>query len=164
MSTWTGSCANATALTIPQPPFLNAIHDSRACVVSSNLTTSATTQLSILSIDSDSGGSSTFQTCCGIDSAVASFSERNAGGTTCGFTYCNVTDQAAANGFMACLNATAKGVQGQCFLSAATSPSGDSTSQSNGAGRGMAGENRKLVAAMGVLTGLALGISGWTMA
>jgi hypothetical protein len=83
--------------------------------------------------------------------------------TTCGFAYCNVTDQAAANGFMACLNATAKGVRGECFLSSATLPSGDSKAQSHGSGCGKARVDRKLMVAMGVLTGLAFGISGWTV-
>lgn len=44
---------------------------------------------------------SVFQTCCGIDSGIGRFSEGR-----CGYAYCNVTDGAAGEGFMACLNAT----------------------------------------------------------
>jgi hypothetical protein len=161
---WDGSCANTTALTLAQPPFLNDTYNNRACVVSSNLTTSATTPISILSADSSTAGSSIFQTCCGIDSAIALFLQKSRDGTTCGFTYCNVTDEAAANGFMACLNATATGVKGECFLSTATSTSGASTSPKSGSGGGKIGVDRTTKVAMAMLTGLALGMGGLTLA
>ncbi|EPE27024.1 hypothetical protein GLAREA_02938 [Glarea lozoyensis ATCC 20868] len=158
MASWNGTCANTTALTIAQPPFLIDTYHGRACVVSSNLTTSPTTPISILSADSSSGGSSIFQTCCGIDSAVSSFVEKTRDGQNCGFTYCNVPDEAAAKGFMACLNATATGVRAECFLSTAMAPDEPSTAHHSGSsGRRI---DRLLMVSMGVLAILALGIGG----
>ena len=158
-----GVCTNTSALTLVQPPFLSSVFGSRACVVSTNLTTSASTPISILSSDSTTAGTSVFQTCCGIDSAVATFNETAKDGGGCGFAYCNVTSQAAADGFMACLNATATGVKGQCFLSTATAPTGGTTSKAASEG-GRLGVDKVSLIGMGMLAGLVTGVGGLTLA
>ncbi|KAG9238209.1 hypothetical protein BJ875DRAFT_70521 [Amylocarpus encephaloides] len=157
----TTTCTNASTLALIPPPLVT----HRTCVVSSNFSISSLSPLSILAANSSNPHSgiaspSIFQICCGEDTAVGNYTAESKDGGSCGFAYCNVTDGKAAEGFMACLNATADGVRSMCFVGpgegADASEGGSSTKMSAGETKA---EKMGMVG-MGLFLGIAVGVVG----
>ncbi|KAH6672508.1 hypothetical protein B0J14DRAFT_655389 [Halenospora varia] len=139
-------CTNSSSLVLAQPSYIS-MAAGRACVVSTNFTTTSDG----LNVLADSRiGQSILQSCCGTNVPIANFTS----GANCGFTYCNVTDLAAENGFMACMNQSARGIVGKCFASTILPASkATDTAKSYGAGK------RELLS-FGLMAGFVVAVTG----
>ncbi|CAG8949191.1 hypothetical protein HYFRA_00004814 [Hymenoscyphus fraxineus] len=148
------TCNDASDITLAKPEYLMR-GPGRSCVVSTNFTRSST-GIDVLS--SNSSATSVFQSCCtspNIDIFVSS--GYGVTGGPCGFAYCNISDAAAAQGFMSCLSKNAPGVEGKCFVSYIPGPSNDTTPppMSNTVSAGT-----KNMVGPGMLLGFIIGFSG----
>ncbi|KAF4611331.1 hypothetical protein G7Y89_g15682 [Cudoniella acicularis] len=145
-------CTNSSSLILAEPAYLTS-NPGRACVISTNFTTSSD-GTNIFSSAGSTSGESVFQSCCGTDVPVATYTS----GNNCGFAYCNVTSQAAQDGFTACLNQTAKGVMGKCFVNTAGIDNGSKSTSNSGA------LGKKELVSFGLMAALVVGVGGLGLA